>query len=288
MRGNPSTRINNCTKLFVAGVPTGIDPRHVLNFFSNFGKFTICDSSYQAEVSGKGYCNLLCFSKKAVQRVTSQRYFSFMGRTLSVTVHKSGLGLLIENKKTHARRVIFKKVPNYISEEFFINEISSRYGRLQSIFQFKQSMDMKAQRLSSNMKFKVFSAVFEEKSVAKFILNQRCVNLANGITILAEPFQKRLKTSEAQKSKKQEDGLPQHHNSYQFKHEEKKDSNKIETRHSGLHDTERWITHCFVKPTSRKYHSMKEDTSLESKVQDIASNPDLENYRFNLKRWIPN
>lgn len=181
------------TKLFVAGVPSGIDPRYVLDYFSRYGKFELCEDSYNDSENGKfckGYCNLLSYNKLETELLVGQKFFAFLGRTLTVTKHKTGVKLIIHNKMINQCRVIIKRVPGYFSEADLREELSAICGQIQSLFQFKARIPNNLGTVDSCSQFKVYSVVFLRKDVAQKLIFESKLILSNGAVVIAEPYLK--------------------------------------------------------------------------------------------------
>lgn len=275
------------TKLFVAGVPSGVHPSAVLNFFRQFGRFELCPSMLSGPdaCKGKGYCNLLSFDATETCRVVDQRFFSFMERTLTVTRHRSGIGLIVHNKKINKCRVIFKLVPCNYTESRFGNELTILCGEVESLFQFKPVVPSEQKLKIRNLPTRsiVFSVVFKSKEVAQALVKQGTLTLMDGTEIKTEAFLK---------GKKEKSTATQHPNET-FKEQPRKETHKRLQKNSTLE------TEDSKNPTSqRKTMSQNATFSYQTKPSSSAYeaerrvqqtrgsefNIDYEraNYRFNI------
>lgn len=192
MMKQKDTSNNGITKLFVAGVPSGVNSQAVLEFFRQYGHFDLCPSSVSPLGSGKGYCNLLSYDSEETNRVVDQRFFKFMERTLTVTRHKSGLGLIVHNKRINKCRVIFKKVPPHYTEERFRQELTTLCGEVESLFQFKPVVPSSScyKLHSYPSRSSVFSVVFKSKQVAQKLVKLGSLTLMDDSVVKTESFLK--------------------------------------------------------------------------------------------------
>ena len=183
------------TKLFVAGIPSGVHPTAVLNFFKQFGNLEICPSSLGQDRSsrGKGYCHFLSMNPRVTARIVEIRFFKFMGRTLTVTENKSGAQLIIESKRLNKCRVIFKKIPSYVDEAEFGRQLVSYGYEVDALFQYKPVVPPGVdQRNGASVSYRgsVFSVIFKKKHVAQMIIQDGNIALSDGSMVKAEPFLK--------------------------------------------------------------------------------------------------
>lgn len=201
MEGENNSTSAFCTKLFVTGVPSKMKPENVIQFFKKFGPVSLYGESQHGThdiAQMRGYCIMYCYDESTAVWITRKRYFQFLGRTLSVTVHKSGIDLFIQNKRINKSRVIFKKVPKYFSESQFLQELEERVGAVQSLFQFKPMNPYLAHKKASNQKLSSYSVVFEKKESAKKLIEKGCFILSNETSVIAERYIKHYKAPASQ------------------------------------------------------------------------------------------
>lgn len=241
------------TKLFVAGIPSGIDQLDVLEYFNQFGSFYLCGNSNtsNSDKVSKGYCNLLSYNSRETKKVVDQAFFSFMGRTLTVTKHRSGLSLIVHNKKINKCRVIIKGVPNYYSEDQLREELLHSCGQLQSLFQFKpvNPIDHYGKIRKTVSKFTVYSAVFEEKITAQDLIQAGYLTLFDGSIAKIEPF---LKCKKKLEPHNLETGYHQTNHTNETKQLFKRESFETGMKSQALRLQEK-----IQKPVSTKSHSIK-------------------------------
>ena len=275
------------TKLFVAGIPSGVHPTAVLNFFKQFGSLEICSSSLGQDRSsrGKGYCHLLSMNPRETARIVDTRFFKFMGRTLTVTENKSGAQLIIESKRLNKCSVIFKKIPSYVDEVEFERQLVSYGFEVDTLFQYKPvappGVDQRNGALVS-FRGSVFSVNFKKKHVAQMIIKDEHLALSDGSMVKAEPFLKgksapakknpALNTSLEEKIMKEDIPAAKRRN-------KRKDSRTGETKlfqsGNGLNKRSYPTFSYQTKPTSAAYEVARRSARLKQ-VSDIS-------YRENLK-----
>lgn len=142
MENTEWSQLTQPTKLFVAGVPSRADPRRVASFFKKFGPIKLghsYPSSNSTNKTGKGFCHLLCFDQTLAEKLVEIRYYDFMGRTLTVTFHKSGNDLVVQSKQLNKYRVILKRVPGSYTEDLLKQELLSRGWNVQLLFEYRLS-----------------------------------------------------------------------------------------------------------------------------------------------------
>lgn len=184
-------------KLFVAGIPSGVDTRQVAKFFSQFGQFELLDHSghivgFQAASLSRGHMFLVCPDKAVADAMLAQRSFQFLGRTLTVTEYKSGQDLIAENQRLNKRRVILKKVPSYVAESDLRAELTKKCGPIHTLFQFKpvNSPDLSPSHAVEHPRFHVFSVVFKDLGAAKRLTKKGYFELSDGSKFFTEKFTK--------------------------------------------------------------------------------------------------
>lgn len=184
-------------KLFVAGVPTGINQQLVADFFAQFGRIELMDTCGPNSCRGanrltKGHTFLICQDKALAEKLTTQKCFTFMGRNLSVSYFRSGTELISQNQLLNKCRVIFKKVPSHITERDLREEVVRKYGALDTFFQYKpvNPSDSTKTSLTELPKYNVFSAVFKVAEVAQKLIDSGFLELDDGSKIITEKFTK--------------------------------------------------------------------------------------------------
>lgn len=186
-------------KLFVAGLPKMSNPELILPFFSQFGPVRLGQAKSQAEEQhrrSKGHCVLICSSPVLAQKIAGIRNFQVGNRTLTALPFKSGLQLIMENSKLNSARIIIKKIPKTYSQEEIRNLLEQRHGPLRTLFKFepdqtKLSSDPAMDRLYR--RYDSYSAIFEDHSAAKELIEMGSFILGCGRVATIEKFRLRKK-----------------------------------------------------------------------------------------------
>lgn len=177
--------------LFVAGLPAQINHQAVLDYFlqidPSFELDLSIDPEHRLRQHKKGYCYLKCHNKKAAKYVLDTKFFDFLGRTLSVSKRKSGVALIIENKKNKKCRVILKRVPNKMTTDELRYFLEKNFGPIATIFQLKcdNPYDFARNSKADKAFFKTYSVHFTSSQPAKVLLQLGSFKLLNGYTIVA-------------------------------------------------------------------------------------------------------
>lgn len=193
-------------RLFVAGIPSGLPTAEIFSFFCLFGRFRIVDageeskniesdinkhqssSSQIATAKGKGHCILETENFADFQRLVEQKYIRFNGRTLTILKHRTGVGLIVQNKKLNRCRAILKRVPKGIKEEFLRERLETLAGKLQTLFKYMSENPLSNAQFSSRTD--TYSVVFENREVAKKLITERKFKLTDKVTLLVEKYAK--------------------------------------------------------------------------------------------------
>lgn len=192
-------RTGRSCKVFVAGIPRGVSSLSAAKFFQFYGDFYLVsphgqrNSDLQSgvnEESSKGHCVLACSERWQADTLVNQRYFKYMGRTLTVSHHMTGTQLIIQNKMLNQCRLILKRVPGYLTEESLAKEISKKHGRVTAIFQFKNAIPQKES--TKRHPFGVFSVVMENKQIADKLAAQGQIVFSDCSCALVEKYDKRV------------------------------------------------------------------------------------------------
>lgn len=188
-------------RLFVAGLPTNVDPDQVLRFFEAFGEFTLAPANSVREAETlrkKGHAILVCRSAHVASELVKTRHYIFLGRRLTVLPLKTGKQLIIENSRANAFRVILKRIPKEYSSENLRGLLEMRYGPLNTLFCYKPD---EGQLHAKNWggwiyrDFDSYSAIFECKEHAKTLIQQGKLDLGKGVYAVAEKFRLKSKVS---------------------------------------------------------------------------------------------
>lgn len=274
-----NTRRNAHTvKLFVAGVPSGIDPYYVLEYFSQFGNFFIvpgCTEQVgESQSITKGHIILSCEDRNLAMNIIGMRNFKFMERTLTVSEHKTGLKLIVQNKRKDRHRVIFKKVPSYLSEVDFKSLLEQTCGPLEAFFQYRRitPVDNDLYLPTRPPRFQTYSAVFAEKSTAKMIISAGFLNLPHGLQVVAEKYLKHQRLKKARQAETFQN--PKH-----IAKKHKNGSSSIKAVHKEKREEGRVLVEEIPgKPNTKRYFSY-----MTGNAQNFSYNHNEENLRTNYR-----
>lgn len=180
-------------KVFVAGVPASAKTSTIVTYFSQFGNFMMDqDSSRRPDSShgleSRGHCLLTTRDSHAYAEVTQRKYFAYLGRTLTVLPHKTGVGLIVHNKKLNRCRVILKRVPRWLGEDSLRSLLETKVGPVQALFQFKSADTCDSYKGGS--RYDTYSAIFEDKLHARQLTTTGQVDLGNGTVVVVEKYKK--------------------------------------------------------------------------------------------------
>lgn len=179
------------TALFIAGLPSQVSIDTVLTYFLQIAPcFSLLPDSNQKQMerhAKKGCCVIQCHDPKVAQSILAKRFLDFCGRTLTIMQQKSGVGLIIQNKKLKKCRVILKKVPRYLGETHLRLLLESQVGPLQILFQLKcnDPFDQHLQSKTEGSRFQTFSAYFSQPQDARRLLALGSITLQDGSKIIA-------------------------------------------------------------------------------------------------------
>lgn len=169
-------------KIFVAGIPLPVSTREIGLYFKSYGGFKVDMEEFKSRINSgknKGYLVLWTDNKDEFNFVLNTRYFDFRDRVLTVKHFKYGAELNRDNQDLNSRRIIIKKVPHIFSEMEILNLIQSRFGPIESIYQFKRFH--KGRRRKSNLgKFRSYSIVLTIPEMAQIMASQGILYLPNG------------------------------------------------------------------------------------------------------------
>lgn len=184
-------------KLFVAGVPSGISQQLIVDFFKSYGHLELATANNatgwrQSTINSKGHIILNCYDRLLAKDLIAQRNFNFLGRTLAVSEFMSGQDLISLNHKLNKCRVILKKVPSHIDQATLRSELSSKWGPLENIFQFKPMNPMDTTKLKKTEppKYHVYSAIFKDPLHANKLIKYGFFDLSDGSRVQTEKFTK--------------------------------------------------------------------------------------------------
>lgn len=179
--------------VFVAGLPSQVDNLAVLAFFKKMTPRVrlseYLDQYRMYKLAGKGCCILDFLDNQERQRILKLKYVEFMGRTVTLSPFKTGVDLIIQNKKLKKCRVQLKKVPCYLKEEDLKAVLEQRFGKVYLLYQLKSEDPRKSKFATlqeSRNKFLCYSVYFNRTHNAKKLIAAEKILLEDGHSILVK------------------------------------------------------------------------------------------------------
>lgn len=253
--------------IFVAGLPSQVDHKAVVAFFRQFTPHVSLSRSLEPSridrLASKGCCVLDFRDSQEAQRILQLNYFEFMGRTLTLSPFKSGVDLVIQNKKLKKCRVQLKKVPWYLKEEDLKALLEDKFGPVYLIFQLRNEDPRKSQYSKSHdqrKKHYTYSVYFLRSHDAKKVFETGKIKLEDGSSILVKRthLNKNQTKRASEEESLKEEGLKQE--------DQRRFQNTIENRQSlapkhikpanTARESLQPLNCHWIKPTHKDYYTM--------------------------------
>jgi hypothetical protein len=184
-------------KLFVAGLPTKVGLDQVLRYFWEFADVALAPESISGQQGvddtvNSGHCIIQCWNYVDAEYLTQIRHFDFMGRTLTVQYNKTGVGLIIENRRLNKSRLILKQVPTYVEEDMLKAEIEQNFGPVMTLYMYKKNHPyLQDQSRVWSKQYVTYSVVMKTPNLARMIYKQGNILLCDGSEITVEKYSKK-------------------------------------------------------------------------------------------------
>lgn len=197
-------------KVFIAGIPSTLTYKAVLDFFSKITPVAGVESidtglakyppkSHQTAIQGnkrfqlkdmctKGCCILLIETRQAYESILHKKKILLFGRSLIVKKYMTDKELYEHNRNVNMNRVLLKRVPVSLNREQIKQHLESYYGSVEIIYPFKtQSLDAfhdKSENYRGKM-FNTYSVTFKKKESAASIVNmgEICIEGCEGVIV---------------------------------------------------------------------------------------------------------
>lgn len=166
-------------KIFVSGFSRHTTAAQVAEYFAPFGfcqieKYESFFKRHQTKhdfQGGDGYFILSDLHPNTYSRILQATPHMFAGRCLDVCPLKTGLDLILYNSQKNQRKVLLKKVPASISQDYILAQLLTRFGPVERIFSYKSDkgpagiypVDTKLITYSVTFKGKISAAKAAEK-----------------------------------------------------------------------------------------------------------------------------
>ena len=158
-------------EIYVAGLPPSVDHNMLKSYFRQYGRISKIYIYFQkkgetglfGEDKVKVHCKLILPDEQTYTSIIEEKNHFFFGRNLFCKEFKKGNPLKLHNTQLILRRVIVKKAPFFLVEEDIKELLESKFGAVESIYEFKT--DIQYQSTALNKKFKSFSVTFRSDLV---------------------------------------------------------------------------------------------------------------------------
>lgn len=273
-------------QVFVAGLPAGVDPVLVLNFFRKLGNVRLCKPSSVKEAETKkrkGHCVINCLDPDTFDKIISIGSFKLYGRNVSAMPLKSGHELVQQNREMTEARVILKKVPKWFLENELRSFLELNYGTLKSLHRFvldETKLETNTKKQAFYKKFDSYSAIFDSKEAARFLADKKILYLSDRYAISVEMYQPKKNRSDRHEASIRQPSLEftRKHDSVKHPHEpqcvEDVRSKPTTAPEVPIHKLPSYLDH-LEKPTRRDYFR---EIDLTVRPHFAANRPKPENF----------
>ena len=180
------TKKNEEYKIFVAGIPSSISFRSILDFFSGFGKITMLEAVERGRIyrldqdlclmdrlCTRGICIITTNNWKTFSQIISGSII-FLGRLLMCKKYLKTEELFAHNKEINKKRVLVKGVPKMISSEELKAFIETHFGMVDIIYPFNtfDSIDNTVQERSKKP-LVTYSVTLNDPETAEYLIYLR-------------------------------------------------------------------------------------------------------------------
>lgn len=174
-------------RLFVAGVPLQAKRADIIRCFRHFWPLSV--ELLESNSSSQHRWVLATKSVEVYNKLIQIKTFQFDDQSLlTVMPLRSGIKLIIHNKRLNRCRVILKRVPLSFDECSLWQILETRFGKVQACFKFKKMHQQ--QKINKPDRFCTYSVTFDNKSSAQAILSLESVWLDQYTNIRVERFSK--------------------------------------------------------------------------------------------------
>jgi hypothetical protein len=194
-------------KIFVAGIPSTIKLREIKEYFATIGPVSRIEGLYPVKNSSrpdsaeyleqecsKGCCIIATTCSSTYLKILKATDLRLLGRKLICKKYMQRGELYSYNQNTNLHRVLFKKVPQSITESMLREFLERHYGRVEVLYQFKthelQEQQYVEKRTSN---FNSYSATFSSKETAQHLAKLGAMIGPGQSRIIVQAFQYRSK-----------------------------------------------------------------------------------------------
>ena len=196
---------NNCErshaaeyKVFVAGLPSSLKYKYVLELFAQIGPVNRIESigrgsgrSIELEdLCSKGCCVLVTQCPETFERLTRDCCIKLLGRSLICKKYLERSELEDHNKRTNLQRVLLKRVPAQVSEQQLSAFLSREFGKVLVVYPFKTQKCQDKIVLEKHPKSRLtYSVTFEDPRVSQRLSEIGQIQGPDGSEISVQRFQ---------------------------------------------------------------------------------------------------
>jgi hypothetical protein len=181
-------------KLFVTGIPRRIPLAEVERFFQRYAQVRLSDYKMsmptESDQENKGFCFLECYRAEDAFRLAQMYEFDFYGRTLTATRSKSGMELVVYNRRLNKCRLILKRVPSCMCQAQITKQIEDKYGPVAKIFHFLPNIARLGGVFKKVKKHLTYSVLMQDPSSAAAMWNDGQIIFDSNISISVERYRK--------------------------------------------------------------------------------------------------
>lgn len=187
---------NSQLRLYVAGIPTRVSERRVVEYFSQFGPIDYAEmrfcgtknnKSLPLKFQSKGYCIVKAGTLQTVRNILQSQEHNFGGRKLHVSEFRTGMDLILHNHRSAKKRVLLKKVPSTLSEPeitALLEELVQ--GKVEAIFRYEP--EGRKHKVQKHRKISTYSVIFECRKHRDQLVELGEIPLGDGRVITVEKF----------------------------------------------------------------------------------------------------
>lgn len=208
-------------KIFVAGVPSGTRSAAVKDLFSKYGNIiAVIENKKDQNLPKKrpglstylrgGNCCLVVEDQDTYKRILDGKDYVISNRHIICTPFTSGQKLAKKNRTNNLKRILIKKVPVCVEEQFVREYIITKYGPVETMFYMLPESSSKKKKKNGvdNRNFRTYSIMFQEAEAAERAIEDKVIvlpfkDLAKGtsgeVSCVVEKFDRDMKKIQQQK-----------------------------------------------------------------------------------------
>jgi hypothetical protein len=185
-------------KVFVAGLPSSLKYKYVLEFFAQTGPVVRIESINRGsnrsvdleDLCSRGCCVLVTHCPKTFDSLTRDCSIKLLGRSLICKKYLERSELDEHNKRTNLQRVLLKRVPAHITEQQLSAFLSREFGKVLVVYPFKTQKCQDKIVLEKRPKsLLTYSVTFENPRTAQWLSDKGQVYGPDGSEISVHQFQ---------------------------------------------------------------------------------------------------